>query len=118
MKIYARGWRRNHGAKEVAVGDVSVAIRDDGLHGYRFDETYVQLLRPARYSGDFAVEELDALQGGVRVLMSSVPQVNLNGRYQFQTDVMKRDIAEMFYLTHASDSLDEIVRILNERAKR
>ena len=39
IRIYASGWRRNHGAMELAVGDVSNAIRDDGLQGYDLDET-------------------------------------------------------------------------------
>lgn len=117
MIITARGWKRDHGITLVAEGDLAQAVRDnEELMHYDQKKTYVKVLppqqEPPRNFGD-----KDCDQTRVRISVSQA--ISLNGRYQVQCVLTKRDIADLFQMTHGQDSLDEIVASLTEiRANR
>jgi hypothetical protein len=99
MKIQARGWHRDHGAHEVASGDVTKASFDGDAGMYRGD-TYIDIVHPLRYQ-----------QLKVRISMSNgvAEKIALNGDYQFIIEILKNEIGTLFYLTHANDDLYEII---------
>jgi hypothetical protein len=114
MQILARGWKRDHGTTQVAVGDLGNAVRDhDELMHYDEDMTYVRVLppRPLEDSSSQLFTDKDCEQTRVRISMSHA--VSLNGKYQVQCLLTKRDVADLFQLTHAQDTLDEVARTLN-----
>jgi hypothetical protein len=114
MEIVARGWKRDHGAKEVAYGDLANAILDEDVTSYQPGETYIRKLRPrVRLNTTEALpSERDSDQARVRISMSA--DVVLNGRYQIQCYLTKSDIADLFQLTHGEDTLDELLATLAE----
>jgi len=115
MKIIARGWRRDHGEKEVAFAGISDATFVQGtIKSYAGLATYLQLLPPRIPTSGASVprEERDAAELRVRVSVGSHTGLNLNGRYLIECAVTKSDAARLFHLTHATDSLDEIVAAL------
>jgi hypothetical protein len=114
MEIVARGWKRDHGAKEIAHADLGNAVLDEDVTSYQPGETYIRKLRPrVRITGSGEEPaERNSEQPRVRISMSA--DLILNGRYQIQCYLTKNDIADLFQLTHADDSLDELVATLAE----
>jgi hypothetical protein len=114
MEIVARGWKRDHGAKEIAYGDLGNAILDEDVTSYQLGETYIRKLRPRvrLNTTEAQPSERDSQQPRVRISMSA--DLILNGRYQIQCYLTKSDIADLFQLTHGEDTLDELVATLAE----
>jgi hypothetical protein len=115
MEIVARGWKRDHGAKQVAYGDLGNAVHDDDeLVLYTPDKTYVRKLRPrVRITGS-GEEPSHRDADKPRVCISMSTDLSLNGRYQIQCYLTKNEIADLFQLTHADDSLDDLIATLHE----
>jgi hypothetical protein len=72
--------------------------------------TYLRVYRPRPRLGAPAEE------AEVRISMAAPParvtgeeRLELNGQYQIQCYLKKSEIAALFHMTHADDSLDEIV---------
>jgi hypothetical protein len=119
MHILAKGWKRDHGTIEVAAGDVVNSVRDDEVMAYDRNKTYVRVLGPRSRTSpsDESFTDRDCDQTRVRISVSGA--VSMNGRYQVQCYLTKSDIAELFQLTHAEDSFDEVVADLAKlRRKR
>lgn len=114
MEIIARGWRRDHGAKDIAFGDLGNAILDEDVTSYETGETYIRKLRPRVRSDSTEARpsERGCEQPRVRISMSA--DLTLNGRYQIQCYLTKSDIADLFQLMHGEDTLDELVATLAE----
>lgn len=108
MKIIARGWKRDHGAKELASGDLAEMVTDDDeLMIYSRDKTYVRVLqRRVRPNTDTSPPMHESDEARVRISMSA--HLSLNGRYQIQCVLTKSDITRLFHMTHAEDSLGEV----------
>jgi hypothetical protein len=115
MQIVARGWKRDHGAKEIAYGDLSNATLDEDVTYYLPGETYIRKLRPRvrLNTTEGQPAERESQQPRVRISMSA--DLILNGRYQIQCYLTKRDIADLFQLTHGEDTLDDLLATLGER---
>ena len=119
MQILANGWKRDHGTIEVAAGDVVNSVRDDGeVMSYDRTKTYVRVLGPrSRLSpSNKSFTDRDCDQTGVRISVSGA--VSMNGRYQVQCYLTKSDIAELFHLTHAENSFDEVVADLAKHRRK
>ncbi|MGB9369479.1 MAG: hypothetical protein WCE79_26070 [Xanthobacteraceae bacterium] len=111
MKIQIRGWKRDHGSKEIVSGDLSEAVpEDDELTTYAQDKLYVRRLN-ARVSlnPETRIEE--------RVRISASASVTLNGRYQVQSYFTKSEIDQMFAMVHANDSWPEVIEALHRQRK-
>lgn len=117
MLIMARGWKRDHGITLVAEGDLAQAARDsDELMHYDQKTTYVRVLPPQEEPPQ-GFSDRDCDQTRVRISVSQA--ISLNGRYQVQCVLTKRDIADLFQMTYGQDLLDEIVASLTKiRANR
>jgi hypothetical protein len=109
VRVRARGWKRDHGAKDLARGNLANAVRDEDVDSYERDKTYVRLLSPrVRLRGtEMPAEEGDSHELRVRISMSG--ELNLNGRYQVQCDLTKTEIARLFQIAHADDPWESVV---------
>jgi hypothetical protein len=119
MEIVVRGWRRDHGAKEIAYGDLRTAVYDEDVRSHDPEKTYIKKLNPRRQDAESGVgpSERDSNQPRVRVSMSG--EINLNGTYQVLLYLTKREIAELFQLSHDGDSLEDVAITLSKiREKR
>ena len=114
MEIVARGWRRDHGAKEVAYGDLANAILDEDVTSYELGKTYIRKLRPRVRLNTTEPQPSERDSQQPRVLVSMSADLILSGRYQIQCYLTKSDIADLFQLTHGEDTLDELVVTLAE----
>lgn len=108
MKIQIRGWKRDHGAKEIVSGDLNEAVRDDdGVNLYAQDKVYVRRLRErVSLNPKSRIEE--------RIRISTSAQVTMNGRYQIQCDYTKSEIDRMFQMVHANDPWPEVIKALHK----
>src|SRR4051812_7574205 len=96
MQILARGWKRDHGSKTIAEGELATAKDHDGVASYYQLETSVQVLPPQDIElGPNRVRT----ESKVRVLMAA-KEVALNGDYQFIVEHTKSDIFELFVLVY------------------
>jgi hypothetical protein len=110
MRILARGWKRDHGAKQIAAADLSKAVLGDEVDWYDEDETYVRVLRARRRLREREGEsDFDPESEEPRVRISMSAHVVLNGQYQIQCLLTKSDIARLFRMTHGQDFLDDVV---------
>jgi hypothetical protein len=93
MKIYANGWERDHGAISLFNADFNKVTSKDRIGA---DEISMQ-----------------QTEAGVHIFWGK-EYVTLNGKYMFQLELSKDDVAKIFVETFSNVNFENIISILNE----
>ena len=104
MQVTARGWARDHGAKELLSAELSYMDVTEKVSTYERGQKYFQVLRSVR----------ELTRGRRKVLatarVSGHAELNLNGSYLVQIELSRDEIARLFYLTNGDRALPELLQ--------
>jgi hypothetical protein len=108
MKVTARGWSRDHGAKNVLSAELAYEDVSEDVTTFQQGRTYFQVKRD--------VQELPRgrRRVGCTARVSSHAELNLNGSYLVQFELSREEIARLFYLTHADAELPQLIKFFSE----
>lgn len=108
MKVTARGWSRDHGAKDILSAELAYEDVSEDVKAFEQRRTYFQVKR--------SVQELSRGRRRVRYTtrVSSHAELNLNGSYLVQLELSREEIARLFYLTHADAELPQLISFFSE----
>src|SRR5947208_13002981 len=108
MRVTARGWSRDHGAKDVLSAELAYEDVSEEVQAFEQDKTYFQIKRD--------VQELPRGRRRVRYTtrVSSHANLNLNGSYLVQLELSREEIARLFYLTHGDAELPALIKFFSQ----
>jgi hypothetical protein len=109
MRILARGWGRDQGEKEIMdaqLVDLPNMPEAEEDHTYIMGKTYLRVTKT--YSGG----------PDPRVLVSAGSKLNLGGKYLVRLELSRREIAELFYLTHSGDIVRMVASFIQEEERQ
>ena len=93
MKFFANGWTRDHGAISLFNADFNRVTNKNRID---VDEISMQ-----------------QTESGIHIFWGK-EYVVLNGKYMFQLELSKKDVAKIFVETFSNVSFENIISILNE----
>ena len=113
MRVSARGWSRDHGAKLLLGAELEYGeVRLDGGK-YSWEQTYIDVIREERPAPPF--------RGYTRVhhtvQVASSQKLSLNGDYLIWLELDQREIKRLFRLTHGEEEGRRTLKSLEEAAR-
>lgn len=93
MKLNANGWARNHGAISLLSSDFEKVKKKEGIS-----------------ADEISIKETES---GVLIFWGE-EYVQLNGKYIFQLEFTKKDIARIFVETFSKESIEDVISLLHE----
>jgi hypothetical protein len=103
MKVTARGWSRDHGAKELLTAHLAYETVTEDLKSFSRGQTYFEVRRNVHESprGRRRVD--------YKARVSAHAELNLNGSYLVQLELDRDEVTRLFYLMNGDRALPQLL---------